>query len=206
MFFSLRKEKNEKKPRTFRSIICAAGCGSMAAIKDGVHARGARVIRHSPPLSQASHRMARSFQLHRVSARRMLACRAKREQTTVGSRGYALSSRKLRVRDGSLGDSFRRFLVGEKSTYLSPLERRERMLFFTERKASKELQAYRLTVCAAGDGSVAAMKDGVHAHFVRVIRGSPPLLQASCRRALTRRAPCACGRGLPSGNHFPHGE
>ncbi len=80
------------------------------------------------------------------------------------------------------------------------------MLFFTERKASKEPQASGLTVRAAGSGSIAAMKDGVHAHFVRVIRGSPPLLQASCRRALTRRAPCACGRRLPSGSYFPHGE
>ena len=80
------------------------------------------------------------------------------------------------------------------------------MLFFTERKASKELQAYRLTVCAAGDGSVAAMKDGVHAHFVRVIRQPPPLSQASHRMALTRRAPCACGRELFSRTQFPHSE
>ena len=80
------------------------------------------------------------------------------------------------------------------------------MLFFTERKASKELQAYRLTVCAAGDGSVAAMKDGVHAHFVRVIRQPPPLSQASHRMALTRRAPCACGRELFSHTEPPHGE
>ncbi|MBS6447883.1 MAG: hypothetical protein KH382_09900 [Clostridiales bacterium] len=49
------------------------------------------------------------------------------------------------------------------------------MLFFTERKASKELQAYRLTVRAAGSGSMAAMKDGVHAREARVIRQSPPL-------------------------------
>ena len=49
------------------------------------------------------------------------------------------------------------------------------MLFFTERKASKELQASGLTVRAAGSGSMAAMKDGVHAHFVRVIRQPPPL-------------------------------
>ncbi|GEM_PF-5106106 len=145
------------------------------------------------------------FQPCRFAARRMLACRAKREQTTVGSRGYTLLSRWMRVRDGSLGKSFGTFLFTEKSTYLSPLARRERMLFFTERKASKELQAYRLTVCATGSGSMAAMKDGIHARGARVIRQPPPLSQASRRRALTRRAPCACGRRLPSGNHFPHG-
>ena len=39
------------------------------------------------------------FQWQMLSARRMLACRAKREQTTVGSRGYALPSRRMRVRD-----------------------------------------------------------------------------------------------------------
>ena len=80
------------------------------------------------------------------------------------------------------------------------------MLFFTERKASKELQASGLTICAAGSGSVAAMKDGVHARGVRVIRGPPPFSSISHRKALTRRAPCACGRRLPSGSYFPHGE
>ena len=50
------------------------------------------------------------------------------------------------------------------------------------------------------------MKDGIHARGARVIRQSPPLLLTSCRKALTRRAPCARGRRLPSGNHFPHGE
>ena len=49
------------------------------------------------------------------------------------------------------------------------------MLFFTERKASKELQASGLTVCAAGSGSMAAIKDGIHAREARVIRQSPPL-------------------------------
>ena len=79
------------------------------------------------------------------------------------------------------------------------------MLFFTERKASKELQASGLSVCAADSGSVAAMKDGIHARGARVIRG-PPLLLTSYRKALTRRAPCACGRELSSRTHSPHGE
>ena len=80
------------------------------------------------------------------------------------------------------------------------------MLFFTERKASKELQASGLTVCAADSGSVAAMKDGIHAREARVIRQSPPVSRVSCRRALIRRAPCACERELSSGINFPHGE
>ena len=80
------------------------------------------------------------------------------------------------------------------------------MLFFAERKASKELQASGLTVCAAGSGSVAAIKDGIHARSARVIRQSPPVSWVSFRRALTRRAPCPCGRGLSSGINFPHGE
>ena len=41
MFFSLRKEKNEKKPQAYRLTVSAAGSGSVAAIKDGVHAREA---------------------------------------------------------------------------------------------------------------------------------------------------------------------
>ena len=85
-------------------------------------------------------------------------------------------------------------------------QRRECMLFFTERKASKELQAYRLTVCAAGSGSMAAIKDGLHAREARVIRQSPPFSATSYRKALIRRAPCACGRELPTRSCVPHGE
>ena len=43
---------------------------------------------------------AQASQPHLLPARRMLACRAKREQTTVGSRVYALLSSTMRVRDG----------------------------------------------------------------------------------------------------------
>ena len=42
---------------------------------------------------------ARAFQPYTLSARRMLACRAKREQTTVGSRVYVFPSSTMRVRD-----------------------------------------------------------------------------------------------------------
>ena len=80
------------------------------------------------------------------------------------------------------------------------------MLFFTERKASKEPQASGLTICAAGSGSMAAIKDGIHARKARVIRQPPPVSWVSCRRALTRRAPCARRRGLPSGTELSHGE
>ena len=80
------------------------------------------------------------------------------------------------------------------------------MLFFAERKASKEPQASGLTVSAAGSGSVAAIKDGVHAREARVIRQPPPFSATSYRKALIRRAPCACGRELSSRTHSPHGE
>ena len=72
MFFSLRKEKNEKKPRTSRSIVCAAGSGSVAAMKDGVHARGAHVIRQSPPFSSISHRKALTRRAPCACGRRLL--------------------------------------------------------------------------------------------------------------------------------------
>ena len=106
MFFSLRKEKNEKKPRTSRSIVCAAGSGSVAAMKDGVHARGVRVIRGPPPFSSISHRKAltrrapcacgrglprRTCFPHGVFRRGLRTLCG--TQTRVGSRGYALPSR-----------------------------------------------------------------------------------------------------------------
>ena len=63
-----------------------------------------------------------------------------------------------------------------------------------------------MTVCATGSGSVAAIKDGIHAHKARVIRQSPPFLRVSCRKALTRRAPCACGRGFPAARNSRTGS
>ena len=80
------------------------------------------------------------------------------------------------------------------------------LFLFVQEKNEKKPQAFGLTVSAAGSGSMAAMKDGIHARDARVIRQPPPLSATSYRRALTRRAPCACGRKLPSRSYSPHGE
>ena len=60
----------------------------------------ANIVPEGAHTARALRLLAQTFQPHRASARRMLACRAKREQTTVGSRGYMLLSRWMRVRDG----------------------------------------------------------------------------------------------------------
>ena len=85
---------------------------------------------------------------------------------------------------------------------------KEKNVFFSFRKEKNEKKprTFRSIVCATGSGSMAAMKDGVHAHGARVIRQSPPLSVTSCREALTRRAPCACGRGLPVAQTSRTGE
>ena len=85
---------------------------------------------------------------------------------------------------------------------------KEKNVFFSFRKEKNEKkpQAYRLTVCATGSGSVAAIKDDIYAREARVIRGPPPLLLTSYRMALIRRAPCACGRGLPVAQTSRTGE
>ena len=91
--------------------------------------------------------------------------------------------------------------------FLSPLAKAERVLFlYAQEKNEKKPRTFRSIICAAGSGSVAAIKDGIHAREARVIRQSPPLSQVSCRKALTRRAPCACGRVLPTRSCVPHGE
>jgi len=83
------------------------------------------------------------------------------------------------------------------------LAKEKRVLFLSaQEKNEKKPRTSRSIVCATGSGSVAAMKDGIHARFVRVIRQSPPFLLTSHRRALIRRAPCACGHRLPSGTYF----
>ena len=114
-----------RHPRSLRSRDPSITAIFVDIAPEGAHAARALRLR------------ARTSQPHRASARRMLACRAKREQTTVGSRVYMLPSSTMRVRDGSLNDSFRRFLVGEKTTYLSPLERRETCSFLCGKKRTK---------------------------------------------------------------------
>ena len=106
--------------------------------------------------------------------------------------------------DKTKNGEYRRFFIFE--DFFS-FGKEKRVLFLSvQEKNEKKPRTFRSIVCAAGSGSVAAMKDGVHAREARVIRQPPPLSQASHRRALTRRAPCACGRRLPSGSYFPHGE
>ena len=87
----------------------------------------------------------------------------------------------------------------------SPLERRERMLFFTERKAAKELRTYRSIVCAAGSGSVAAMQDGIHARRARVIRQSPPIRRYHTGRRSHGARLAPAGAGFPAAQIPPHG-
>ena len=172
-------------------------------MKDGIHAREACVIRQPPPLSRISHRKALTRRapcacgrglpsLAEPSARRVVACAS--SASTFRAVGIHFSAAQWEFEAIASTALLVSFLPVEKSTYFSSFAKGECMLFFAERKASKELQAYGLTICAAGSGSVAAMKDGIHAREARVIRQPPLLSQASCRRALTRRAPCACGR------------
>ena len=180
LFFAERKERKEAASvpldRWCKPIAHHVGSRHVFVLTSSHNPR--RNTPHGQRVQSGSLRLrAQASQPYLLSARRMLACRAKREQTTVGSRVYTLSSRRLRVRDGSLGDSFRRFLVGEKTTSLFSFEKEKRVLFLcAQEKNEKKPQAYRLTVCATGSGSVAAMKDGVHARGARVIRQPPPLL------------------------------
>ena len=217
MFFSLRKEKNEKKPQASGLTVRAAGSGSMAAMKDGVHARGARVIRQPPPFLLISYRSALTRRAPCACVRRLPSgtyfphgewwpVRASRALQHLSSRGYVLPGRKLRVRDGVSVNLLVLFSLRRKVHILS--FGKERNMFFSLRKEKNEKkpQASGLTVRAAGSGSMAAMKDGVHARGARVIRQPPPFLLISYRSALTRRAPCTCGRRLPSGTNLPHGE
>ena len=106
--------------------------------------------------------------------------------------------------DKTKNGEYRRFFIFE--DFFS-FGKEKRVLFLSvQEKNEKKPRTFRSIICAAGCGSMAAIKDGVHARGARVIRGPPPFLLTSCRKALTRRAPCACGFGLPSGSYFPHGE
>ena len=106
--------------------------------------------------------------------------------------------------DKTKNGEYRRFFIFE--DFFS-FGKEKRVLFLSvQEKNEKKPRTCRSIVYAAGSGSMAAIKDGIHAHFVRVIRQSPPFSLTSRRRALMRRAPCACGRGLPSHTEPPHGE
>ena len=108
LFFTERKASKELQ--AYRLTVRAAGSGSMAAMKDGVHARGAsrdpstaapilNIVPEGAHTARALRLRARSFQSHRASARRMTESARRCAVPSVGSRGYALASSTMRVRD-----------------------------------------------------------------------------------------------------------
>ena len=99
--------------------------------------------------ARALRLLARTSQPHELPARRMLACRAKREQTTVGSRGYALPSSTMRVRD-SVSVSLLVLFSSVRKAHIFSFAKEKRVLFlYAQEKNEKKPQAYRLTVCAS---------------------------------------------------------
>ena len=72
---------------------------------------------------------ARSFQSHRASARRVVACASFASTATPSSRGYVLPSRRMRARDSVSATLFVVFSSVRKRHLYSPLERRN--VFFS---------------------------------------------------------------------------
>ena len=216
LFFTERKASKELQASGL--TVRAAGSGSVAAMKDGVHARGAHVIRQSPPFSSISHRKALTRRAPCACGRRLPVAQTSRAASggLCEPREHCNTFRAVCMHFPAEAWEFEAiastallvsFLPAEKSTYLLLCKGEKRVLFLYEQeKNEKKPQASGLTICAAGSGSMAAMKDGIHARESRVIRQPPPFSLTSRREALTRRAPCACGRRLPSGSYFPHGE
>ena len=98
------QEKNEKKPQAYRLTVSAAGSGSVAAIKDGVHAREASrdpsiaasfagIMPEGAHTARALRLRARAFQPQLLSARGVVACASLASTATPSSRVYAFSSR-----------------------------------------------------------------------------------------------------------------
>ena len=118
--------------------------------------------------------------------------RAVRALQHLSSRGYVLASRWMEFEAIASMSLLVLFSSVRKAHFFS-FGKEKRVLFLSaQEKNEKKPQASGLTVCATGSGSMAAIKDGLHAREARVIRQPPPLSVTSCRRALTRRAPCAC--------------
>ena len=201
LFFTERKASKELQASGLS--VCAADSGSVAAMKDGIHARGARVIRQSPPLLPISCRKALTRRAPCACERELStrSCvphgewwpvRAVRALQHLSSRGYVLASRWMEFEAIASMSLLVLFSSVRKAHFFS-FGKEKRVLFLSaQEKNEKKPQASGLTVCATGSGSMAAIKDGLHAREARVIRQPPPLSVTSCRRALTRRAPCAC--------------
>ncbi len=158
LFFAERKERKEaaslrldrlcgrqrfgggyerRRPRSLRSRDPSTAAPFASIAPDGAHTARALRLR------------ARAFQPHRASARRMLACRAKREQTTVGSRGYMLLSRWMRVRDG-VSVSLLVLFSSVRKAHIFSLAKEKRVLFLYEQeKNEKKSQTSGLTVGAS---------------------------------------------------------
>ncbi len=89
------------------------------------------------------------FQWQMLSARRMLACRAKREQTTVGSRVYVFPSSTMRVRDIVSVSLLVLFSSVRKAHIFLLWQRRNVFFSLRKEKNEKKPRTFRSIVCAS---------------------------------------------------------
>ncbi len=129
LFFTERKASKELQASGL--IICADGSGSVAAIKDGVHARGAsrdpstaapilNIVPEGAHTARALRPQARVSQWHKTFCTASGGLCELCEHCNTFEPWVCASQQKNESPRQRLGDSFRRFLVGEKTTYPSP--------------------------------------------------------------------------------------
>ena len=137
LFFAERKERKEaasiRLDRWCEPKMYSVGSRHVFAYRRGTQATAEHAERASSAIRQFAPAGAGFPAAQSPPHGEWWPVRALRALQHLSSRGYALSSRSMRVRDGSLGESFGAFLLSEKSTYLSPLIKEKRVLFFAER-------------------------------------------------------------------------
>ena len=165
------QEKNEKKPQAFGLTVCAAGSGSVAAIKDGIHARGARVIRQPPPVRRYhTGRRSHGARLAPAGANCPVAVTSRTACSAVACVPFAVRkhvSGAVCIRFPADGWEFEAkpqqlfwylFSLWRKVHIFSFVKEKRVLFLFGQEKNEKKPQAFRLTVCATGSGSMAAIK------------------------------------------------
>ena len=147
-----------------------------------------------------------NFQPQLLPARRMLACRAKREQTTVGSRVYVLPSRWLRARDNVSATLFVVFSSVRKRHILLLCKGETCSFLVRTRKERKEIASLWLDhLCSRQRFDGGYKKRRPRSLCSRDPSTAAPFVNIAPEVAHTARVLRLLAR-VPSGTDLPHSE
>ena len=201
VLFLCGQEKDEKKPQ-------ASGL-TVGAIREYIpSAPSLRTTEGTQATAEHAERAASALRKPRACGRKLpsRSCLPHGEWWPVralqhlSSRGYALPSRRMRVRD-SVSVSLLVLFSSVRKAHIFSFAKERTHAFLYRKKSIKRTASLRLDRwCNPRVYPVGSR------HVFAYHRGTQATAEHAERAASALRKPCACGRELPSRTNFPHGE